>query len=147
MIKIMKNLFFLFTSVFLFSSWLQAAELPTGMLKATGFIVEKGQFRMTEKDLYKHDASVTIKSLGSDKYSFHISASLQKTSGSPPKNDVRNDIYVVKWTSDKSGVLLNADPKYSGDKSSFEISKDQLIIKSWIDRHQSWETHIYLLTE
>ncbi len=141
----MRKFAFVVTALLYLIPWLQAAELPTGTFKGTGFIVEKGQLRMTEKDLYKHDASVTIKSLGSDKYSFLINASLQKEPGSPLKNDVRNDTYVVKWTSEKEGDLVNTDIKYSGDKSSFRIVDGQLIIKSWIERNQLWETHIYSL--
>jgi hypothetical protein len=126
--------------------WLVSAEdFPVGTFKGIGFSIEKKSFRMTEKDLYKHEASVTIEFLGDNKYSFLIQGKVQKSPSSPAKEDARKDQFIVQWESEYSGKLINIDSKYSGDKSTFEISGDNLTIKSWVSRSQVWETHVYAL--
>jgi len=133
-------------SALIIMPWLaSAADFPVGTFKGTGFTVEKGSFRMTENDLHKHEASVTIKFLGDNKYSFVIHIKVQKLPSSPVKEDVRNDQFIVQWESEHSGKLINTDSKYSGDKSTFDISDGNLTIKSWVSRGQSWETHVYAL--
>lgn len=120
-----------------------AGEFPTGTFKGAGFLVEKGTLKMSHRDLFKYESSVTIEKSGENEFVCTISATLQKSANTPAKKDLRKDTYSVQWTSENAGTLVNQNPLYKKDRSTFSIQEGQLIIKSWIDRNQLWETHIY----
>ena len=130
-----------------FSFPAMSAEFPTGTLKGTGFIVEKGAMRMTEKDLYGYTSSVTIIERADGSHEFRISARLQRSPTTPPKTDNRVDVFDVKWESASSGTLVNKNAIYKDDTTTFTIRDKELVVKSWIARNQLWETHIYSLAK
>jgi hypothetical protein len=129
------------------SGQVHAAELPTGHFKATSFVVEKGTLKMTDKDLHAWTAAVTIRKRGDGGYDFTLSAKMQRSESTPMKTDRRYDVFDVKWESANSGTLMNRNSEYSGDTTTFTISKSELVIKSWIARNRLWETHIYSLAK
>lgn len=130
-----------------FTSQIHAADFPTGTLKGTGFKVEKDNMIITDKDLHAYSSSVTIVKHSDGNYEFTIIAHLQQSPSMPQKTDKRVDVFNVIWESSNSGKLFNKDKAYKNDKTSFAISKDELILKSWIARNQLWETHIYSLAK
>ena len=46
-----------------------------------------------------------------------------------------------------SGALVNRNVAYKGDKTTFIIRNQELLVKSWIVRNQLWETQIYSLAK
>jgi uncharacterized surface protein with fasciclin (FAS1) repeats len=134
---------FLYIASLLTSMSISAAEFPTGMLRGVGFIVEKGDQKITEQNLHSYESSVTVMKLSDGRYQFGVVADLQKTTDSPKKRDSRLDVYQIIWDSPTTGKLVNADEKFKEDRSNFYISNKQLVIKSWIARNLLWETHIY----
>ena len=128
-----------------FSTQSFANEFPTGSLKGVGFLVEKGSMKITEKDLHIYESSAKIVKRSQDTYEMTINAHLQKSATSRAKKDKRIDVYKVVWKSKNSGMLINVVQTYKEDKSSFTFTDTHLVIKSWISRHQLWETHTYLL--
>ena len=113
-----------------------ATEFPTGSLEGVGFLVEKGSMKFTEKDLYVHRASANIVKLSDDTYEITTSVVLQKNPSTRQKTDKRVDVFNVIWETNNSGKLINKSKRYSKDKSTFTVTKDKLIIKSWIERNQ-----------
>lgn len=130
-----------------FTSQITAADFPTGRLKGIGFVVEKGSMKITDKDLHAYSSSATIVKRSDSSYEFTIVAQLQELPSTPQKTDKRVDIFTVVWESPNSGRLINTDLAYKSDKTSFTISDNELVLKSWIARNQHWETHIYALAE
>ena len=130
-----------------FSCQALSAEFPTGTLKGTGFIVEKDTMRMTENDLYVYNSSATIVKRADGSYEFTISAHLQRSPTTPQKTDKRVDVFDVKWESPNSGTLANRNATYKGDKTTFTIRNQELVVKSWVARYQLWETQIYSLAK
>ena len=124
-----------------------SAEFPTGTLKGTGFIVERGAMRMTEKDLYGYSSSVTIVKRADGSYEFRTVAYLQRSPTTPQKTDKRIDVFNVKWEFPTSGTLVNRNGTYKDDQTTFTIRDRELVVKSWIARNQLWETHIYSLAK
>ena len=127
------------------SSLMFGAEFPHGTFEGVGFLVEKGDLKMTHKDLHKYKASIKVEKGQKDEVVCTISATLQKGPNTPVKNDSRTDRFLVQWTSQQGGNLVNRDSSYKNDRSTFAIEDGKLIIKSWIDRNQIWETHTYLI--
>jgi hypothetical protein len=121
------------------------AEFPYGTFEGIGFLVEQGDLKMTHKDLYKYKSSIKIEKGQKDEVVCTISATLQKSPNTPMKNDSRKDTFLVQWTSQHGGNLINRDNSYKKDRSTFSIENGKLIMKSWIDRNQLWETHAYLI--
>ena len=68
---------------------------------------------------------------------------MQVTRDSPIKSDSRYDEFTVKWDGQHAGSLINSDRKFAGDKTTFVIDGNRLVVKSWIERHQAFETHTY----
>jgi hypothetical protein len=128
-----------------YTQYASAAEFPIGTIKGIGFTVEKGGVRMTEKDLYFYDSTATIVKRADGTYEFTIVAQMQKAPSTPKKTDRRVDIYSVIWDSSNSGKMHNKNPAFQSDKSTFTIANDELIIRSWIERNQLWETQRYSL--
>lgn len=123
------------------------AEFPFGTFEGAGFLVVKGDLKMTHKDLYKYRSSIKIEKGQSDEVVCTVSATLQKGSDTPTKNDSRKDTFLVQWTSERGGNLVNRNNSYKKDSSTFSIENGKLVIKSWIDRNQIWETHTYLIAK
>jgi hypothetical protein len=130
-----------------FSCQALSAEFPTGTLKGTGFIVEKGTMKMTEKDLYGYSSSVTITKRADGGHEFKINANFQRSPTTPPKTDTRVDIFDVKWESSSSGTLVNRNASYKEDRTTFTLRGKELVVKSWVARNQLWETHVYSLAK
>ena len=145
--RTMRHRFLLFITTLIIAPQLFAAEFPTGILKGAGFVVEKGNQKITEKDLSAYSSSATVLKLSDGRYQLTIVANLQKTSSIAAKVDKRVDIYRIICESPTTGVLLNSNNEFKDDKSSFTISNDQLIIKSWVARSQLWETQYYSLVK
>lgn len=143
----MRYKFLLFAALLFLSPQLLATEFPTGVLEGIGFVVEKGNQKFTEKDLYGYNSSATVIKQLDDRYQFTIVANMQRTPSTPVKIDKRVDTYHVKWESSTSGRLINSKSEFKDDKSSFTISDGKLVIRSWIARNQLWETHTYSLSE
>ncbi len=138
---LIKNI--IFVCFFLFSTVSFGAEFPTGNYKGIGFIVEKGSMKITEADMSIHESLLTATKKGELKVAFKVSVKMQRHPNTPIKSDSRYDVYSIKWDSENSGSLVNNNKKYSGDKSTFVIDGRKLTVKSWISRHQLFETHIY----
>ena len=136
-----KNIIFVY--LISFSMFSFGAEFPIGDYKGIGFIVEKGSMKMTEADMSKHESQLTVTKKGESKVAFKISVRMQRYLNTPIQSDSRYDVYSIKWDGENSGLLVNNNKKYSGDKSTFVIDGRKLIVKSWISRHQLFETHIY----
>jgi len=120
-----------------------AADFPIGSFKGVGFIVEKGSKKMTQENLSKFESNLTITKLDNSKVAFKVSVKMQRHPSTPIKTDNRYDVYTVKWDNENTGSLLNSNKQYSDDTSSFKINGNKLTIKSWISRHQLFETHVY----
>ena len=127
----------------MFAGQLHAAEFPTGVLKGTGFQVEKGGQIMTDKNLHVYNSSATVVKRKDGSYEFTIVAQLQKSPATPLASDRRVDIFEVIWESATTGRLVNRDPTYRDDRTTFAIESGKLSLKSWIARNQLWETHTY----
>lgn len=140
-----RSLFFVAT-LFL-APQLFASEFPTGNLQGAGFIVEKGNQKITEKNLYAYSSSAEVVKQPDGRYKITIIAHMQRTPETPAKNDKRVDVYQVIWESPTAGKLLNSDGALKDDESSFVIINGQLVIKSWIARNQLWETQVYSLAK
>jgi hypothetical protein len=123
------------------------AEFPLGTFDGIGFLVEKGDLKITHKDLYRYSSSIKIEKGQKDEVVCTISATLQKGPSTPAKNDSRKDTFLVQWTSEHGGNLVNRDSSYKKDRSTFSMADGQLVIKSWIDRNQLSETHTYLISK
>jgi hypothetical protein len=126
-----------------FSGQLNAAEFPSGILKGTGFQVEKGSQVMTEKNLHVYNSSATVVKRKDGSYEFTIEAQLQKSPATPLMSDRRVDVFDVIWESATTGKLVNRNLTYRDDRTTFVIEPGKLLVKSWIARNQFWETHIY----
>ena len=122
-------------------------RISNGHIKRRWVRGRKRQSKITEKDLSAYSSSATVLKLSDGRYQFTIVANLQKTSSIAAKVDKRVDIYRIIWESPTTGVLLNSNNEFKDDKSSFTISNDQLIIKSWVARNQLWETQYYSLVK
>ena len=124
-----------------------ASEFPTGSLRGAGFVVEKGNQKITEKDLYAYSSSAEVVKQQDERYKITIVAHMQRTPTTPAKNDKRVDVYQVIWESPTTGRLLNSNGALKDDESSFVITNGQLVIKSWIARNQLWEAQVYSLAK
>jgi len=133
--------------VLVLTSQVWAADFPTGSLKGVGFILEKDKLRITEKDLHVFSLSVTIVKLSDGSYEFTTAATMQKSPSTPLKTDRRVDIYKVVWETPVAGKLINNNVAYREDKTNFTIANKELVLKSWIERNQLWETHTYSLVK
>lgn len=129
-----------------FTSQILAADFPTGTLKGAGFVAEKDNVKITDKDMHAYSSSATIVKRSDGSYEFTIIAHLQKLPSTPQKTDKRVDVFNIVWESSNSGQLINKDVAYKNDKTKFTIRNNELVLKSWIARNQLWETHIYSLT-
>lgn len=136
---------FLFATTLLIAPQLLASEFPTGSLQGAGFVVEKGDQKITEKNLYAYNSSANVLKQSDGRYEITINAHMQRTPTTPAKDDKRVDVYQVIWESPTTGKLLNSDDALKDDEASFLITNGQLIIKSWIARNQLWETQVYSL--
>ena len=145
--QVMRGRSLLFVIILFLTPQVFAAEFPTGILKGAGFVVEKDNQRLTEKDMHAYSSSVTVVKQPDGRYQFTVVATLQRSSTTPAKNDKRVDVYRVMWDSPTTGKLLNSSSEFKDDKSSFTIGNGQLVIKSWIARNQLWETHFYSLAK
>ena len=122
-----------------------ASEFPTGTLRQTSFIVEKGNIIITKNDVYYSDGSVNITKESGDTYQFTTTASFQRSAAMPRKSDTRVDVFTVIWDTQKSGRLINANAEFRNDDSKFIIENGTLTIKSWVARNELWETQVYSL--
>lgn len=123
------------------------STFPTGKFHAVGFKLENEILYVTSEDLSLFKSSVTISQKYENIYTFLTVAEIQKHTGDQIKEDKRNDSYSVSWTSENKGTLKNTNPVYSKDETTFEITPNRLIIKSWIVRNKCWETQIYALND
>lgn len=139
--------FFLFIVVLAIAPQILAADFPTGYLKGIGFVVENGNTKLTNKDLYAYSSSATVVKQADGSYQFTIVAHLQRKPATSQKTDKRVDLYKVIWESPTSGKLVNTNLAYSNDKTNFSISKGELVMRSWIARNQLWETQFYSLAK
>ena len=124
-----------------------AEEFPYGTFEGVGFLVEKGDIKLSHKDMHQYKASIRIEKRGKDEIDYTISVTLQKSPDTPVKKDARKDTFLVQWTSQHGGNLINRNDSYKKDRSAFSIENGKLTVKSWIDRNQLWETHTFLISK
>ena len=124
----MRRRFLLFVATLLISTQLLASEFPTGIFKGAGFLVEKDNQKLTEKNLYAYSSSVTVVKQSEGRYQFTVDANLRRTASTPAKTDRRVDIYRIVWESPTTGKLVNDSSEFKDDKSSFTVGNGQLVI-------------------
>ena len=139
--NLIRNIIFIYLMSFSLCSF--GAEFPAGNYKGIGFIVEKGSMKITEADMSIHESQLTVTKMGESKVAFKISVKMQRYPNTPIQSDNRYDVYNIKWDGKNSGLLINNNKKYSGDKTTFDVDGRKLTVKSWISRNQLFETHIY----
>lgn len=137
----------IYVVLLIFSSQVFSAEFPTGTFKGVGFLVEKGNIKLTEKDLYSYNSSATVRKRSENMYKLTLTAHLQKFAHTQKKTEKREDICEVIWDTPNTGRLVNKNAVYKKDRTNFIITEDTLVLKSWIHRNQLWETQIYSLAE
>jgi len=129
--------------VFLLPTAVQAGEFPTGKFKGVGLKLERGNMIITDSDLHIYKLGVVIERRGENKIKMTTEATLQKDKNTQPRNEKRLDYFTIEWKSERTGRLINESREFKDDQTAFELDGKLLTFKTWVVRHQAWETHTY----
>ena len=122
-----------------------SAEIPIGQYTGIGFSVEKnGAVVFSDKNLHSHSAALSIVQNGEQSYEWTLSVEVTKSANSAPVKVTKIDRFLVNLIGESSGELINQNPEYKNDRSIYEVTQGKLTVRSWISRHEAWETHTYV---
>jgi hypothetical protein len=121
-----------------------AQIFPEGSYRLTGFSVEKnGQVLFDNSQVYSFSSSLKVRNISKDVVQFNGSVKIKPKANAAEMSDSREDRFKVIWETERTGQLKNLNPRLKLDESTFILEEGKFIVRSWIQRHGTWETQYY----
>ena len=121
-----------------------AQIFPEGNYRGTGFSVEKnGQVLFDNSQIYSYSSSLEVTNISKDVVQFNGSVKIKPKANAAEISDRREDRFKIIWETERTGQLKNLNPRLKLDESTFILEEGKLILRSWIQRHGTWETQYY----